>query len=261
MASPRIQRRLIILGASNVTKSFSTLLATARGIWNEPLEVIAAHGHGRSYGAAWSRVLLRKLPGILPSGLWEAVDRGARIPTAALVTDIGNDLLYGFPVEAIAGWVEECLDRLLKIEARIVITGLPIGNISSLSEARYKFFRAALFPGCPLALGEITERARALDERVTALAQSRSISRVVPRSEWYGIDPIHILRQHSLRAWMEVCESWCAGGDKRIISRAKLTEWLYLRTRIPAHVKWMGWSITATQPSARLCDGTTVALY
>ena len=32
--------------------------------------------------------------------------------TAALVTDIGNDVLYGIPVDTILAWVEECLERI-----------------------------------------------------------------------------------------------------------------------------------------------------
>ena len=71
-------QRLIILGASNVTRAFGSLVNMASDVLQGPLEVVAAHGHGRSFGAPWSTVLVRKLPGILHCGLWEAVARDER---------------------------------------------------------------------------------------------------------------------------------------------------------------------------------------
>ena len=74
-------RRVVLLGASNLTRGISTVVATAQRVWGQPLEVLAALGHGRSYGIE-SRVLGRRLPGILNSGLWEALDRSPASPTA-----------------------------------------------------------------------------------------------------------------------------------------------------------------------------------
>jgi hypothetical protein len=73
--------------------------------------VLAALGLGRSYGAR-SRVLLRGLPGILQSGLWRQLESLPPAPTRALVTDVGNDILYGSSPEQILEWVEESVARL-----------------------------------------------------------------------------------------------------------------------------------------------------
>ena len=56
--------RIVALGASNLTRGFQTLVSTARGAWGPYVEVLAALGHGRSYGAP-SRLVFRTLPGIL----------------------------------------------------------------------------------------------------------------------------------------------------------------------------------------------------
>ena len=95
-------RRVVLLGASNLTKGIGTVVETACRTWGQPLEVHAALGHGRSYGRTTS-LLGRQLPGILECGLWPALERTPGVPTAALVTDIGNDLLYGEPVGQIVG--------------------------------------------------------------------------------------------------------------------------------------------------------------
>jgi hypothetical protein len=253
--------RFIILGASNVTRSFGTLVAAARDVWNGPLEIVAAHGHGRSYGADWTTVLMRKLPGILTSGLWDAVRSDLRKPTSALVTDIGNDILYEHSVPTIAGWVEECLDRLAALEAQTAVMALPVENIFGLSEARYKFFRNLFMPGCSLGLREAADRAIELNERVAALVTSRNMKLVPQRREWYGLDPIHVRRKTYPGAWREVFFTWPSQRENAAFSRRKIAESWYLRSRIPQRVKLFGRELSAAQPSARLRDGTTVALY
>ena len=52
-----LARRVVLVGASNLTKGIGTVLPLAEQIWGSPLEVYAALGHGRSYGrgrACWA---------------------------------------------------------------------------------------------------------------------------------------------------------------------------------------------------------------
>jgi hypothetical protein len=98
--------RVVALGASNLTRGFQTVVATARAAWELDVEVVAALGHGRSYGSS-SRLVVRTLPGILESGLWRQLEWSPQVPTRALVTDVGNDILYGFSAPQILGWVDE----------------------------------------------------------------------------------------------------------------------------------------------------------
>ena len=89
------------LGASNLTLGFSTVLATARSEWGQDVEVLAAVGYGRSYGAP-STIAMRTLPGILQSGLWTdlaRLDQASaqwRLP-ARLVAVVGSAHLGGGP--------------------------------------------------------------------------------------------------------------------------------------------------------------------
>ena len=99
MNRPAQQETVVVaLGASNLSRGLSRLTAVVRDTIPAPRLLVAA-GHGRSYGAS-SRVAWRRLPSILQSWLWRAFDRLE--PPArdrrllAVVTDIGNDLLYGF---------------------------------------------------------------------------------------------------------------------------------------------------------------------
>ncbi|MCZ6542107.1 MAG: hypothetical protein O6768_00410, partial [Planctomycetota bacterium] len=92
--------RVVLLGASNLTRGISRAVGIAQAILGTPLEVLIAMGHGRSYGQR-SRVLGRSLPGIVDCGLWDALLHGSGRPTYALLTDIGNDVMYGASVPSI----------------------------------------------------------------------------------------------------------------------------------------------------------------
>src|SRR6185312_15364145 len=95
-----------------------------------PVEVLAACGHGRSY-IAWSRFLaIRHLPGIAGCGLWQALEDRPGLSTVALLTDAGNDLVYGAPVPAIVRGIEACLEKLAARRAQIVLTPLPLARLA-----------------------------------------------------------------------------------------------------------------------------------
>jgi hypothetical protein len=265
LAEPSIppRKRVVLLGASNVTRSFGTFVATAKAAWSEPLNILAVHGHGRSYGSDWSRVLARKLPGIIHTDLWQELQRSTSddVATFAIVTDIGNDILYEFDVPLIASWVEQCLDRLAAVSAQTVVTGLPVANIFGLSEIRYKFFRNLFMPGCSLSLREAADRAIDLDERVRKLAAERSMTVFSQPREWYGLDPIHLRFGNYPRAWHALVAAWTDVNKNRVISRANLSEALFLRSRAPARIKWFDREYHVAQPCAQLPDGTTISMY
>jgi hypothetical protein len=252
--------RVVLLGASNLAKSFSTVVATTERAWQRPLEVLTALGHGRSYGRTTS-VLGRTLPGILQCHLWPALARSPGVATAALVTDIGNDLLYEEPVATILVWVELCLDRLAEIGACTVVTRLPVGNLERLSKARFTLMRTLFFPGCRLNLVTCAERARQLNEGVERLAAQRGMALAEQRTDWYGFDPVHIRRHHRQSAWREILTRWSGPIADVPAAGTSLRESLYLRTRIPHHRRLLGFEQRRAQPSGRLPSGTTVSIY
>lgn len=253
-------RRVVLLGASNLAKGIGTVAETAHRAWGRPLEMLVALGHGRSYGQA-SRVLGRHLPGILECGLWQDLAARPAASTAALVTDIGNDLLYEQPVERVTAWVEQCLDRLAAAQARTVVTLLPLENLKTLSPARFRLLRTIFFPSSRINLAQVAERARLLDERVRRLAAERAFATIGPRAAWYGFDPIHIRFFARSRAWREILASWATSPELLEPAGSCLARTLSLRLRVPERRRLIGFEQRRRQPSARLRDGTTVALY
>jgi hypothetical protein len=253
-------RRVIMLGASNLVLSVPSIVATARATWGEPVEIMAAMGHGRSYGKETS-VLGRKISGIFPCALWQDLQSRAPMPTAALITDVGNDLLYGVAPDQLLDWVAQCVDRLIAANASVVVTQLPIENLERLGEARFRFFRRILFPRNRFTLSEVKAMAHSLNERLIELGESRKIPVIPVSRAWYGFDPIHLTRRGRRAAWPMLLSSWRAASAPLVVPRASMWTSAYLLSRAPWERSLMGMRRRAAQPSGRLADGSTISLY
>lgn len=254
--------RVILLGASNVTLSFPRLWHGLRRASAEPLEMFAAHGHGRSFGM-WSRVGPRGLPGILDCRLWDdlAAQPPSIEPPRALVTDIGNDLLYGVEPDQIAAWVATCLERLSAMSARIVLTQLPLASALSVGRARFQFFRSLLFPTSDLPFDDLRPQVARLNQRLVDLGNKHNIPTLELRSQWYGLDPIHIRRRHRCPAWQELLASWFDDSTNVHFQAASPTESLRQWRQRPCERRWFGREQTTAQPTLRDSDGSALWLY
>lgn len=243
--------RVVLLGASNLKKGFPQALSCLPG----PVEVLAALGHGRSYGM-WSRLAwVRQLPGIVQCGLWAELERRPPLPTVALVTDAGNDLLYGASVPAIAGWIETCLERLARQEAEIVVGLLPIPSLEKVSAFRYHLIRQILFPGRRAApWSAMLESARELNDRLRSLGLKHGARLVEPSPSWYGIDPIHVRRSRRREAWNEILRHPRLAGERK-------SEGCRLPLFGAAELRLFGVPLRRPQPVCRWKDGSTLALY
>jgi len=247
--------RVVLLGASNVTLGFGTITRLVRSGFSGPLDVRAALGHGRSYGA-WCSFGFRSLPAIARCELWDALDGVPAAATYALLTDVGNDLIYGSPPDRILRWVETCLDRLSAHGARVVVTRLPVARVERLGPARYHSTRLAFFPfRQTVPWREMLSRVRELDTLLAAAAARRGATVVTPPLDWYGFDPIHIRWSKRTAAWSDIL-SWWPGFET---GRGRSPS-LPLIGRLPQHCRLFGRERRTEQPVVRRA-GVTLSLY
>lgn len=250
--------RAILLGASNLRAGLPIVVDGIRRQAGGAVDVLTACGHGRSYGA-WSRFLfVRRLPGISGCGLWPALAERPPLRTLALLTDVGNDLVYGVPVGRIAAWIETCLERLARHRCEIVLTLLPLQRLERLSPRQVKLATALLFPGRKPPWPGLLEQARELDERLRRVGQAHGAQLVEPAADWYGLDPIHLRRSLRQEAWQQIVSRWSADPSP--------LDWRSRhRVRIPlfgaAEMHVFGIRLRKPQPATRLADGTIISLY
>lgn len=247
---------IVIIGASNVTLSLPVIWSTLSRSSSEPFRLVVAAGHGRSFGMP-NTVLSRTLPSILECGLWETLDKLDDSESIhAIVTDAGNDLLYGADSAQTMSWVAETVDRLARRTQKILITGLPIDSLNSLSERRFNFFRRVLFPNSTLTFET------ALDEGVELHGQllgfgDGNIANTTPEARWYGLDPIHIRRRCRREAWeryLSLCmQDTSFRGAGRI---ADLSVWKGTADR-----RWKRSRLLTSQQPALVKNGNELWLY
>jgi hypothetical protein len=249
-----------LLGASNLRLALPSLIGSLESIARAPLEVLVACGHGRSYGMT-TRVLGVELPSIGSCGLWDALAHEPSIPTVALLTDVGNDIMYGASADEITAWIARDIDRLRVLGARPLVVRVPLVTIERLSSWRYEIARSILYPTRRITLHDARSIARELDRNLLEIARRHDLPVVEPAADWYGIDPIHIRRGRRETVWSEIVaklveesENGAAGGlsgtDRRSLARAR-----------PEARRVFGFARSHAQPAARLGSGTTISLY
>jgi len=251
-------RRVVVLGASNVSRGLSRLVAAVEARVPRA-DLFVAAGHGRGYGVN-TRVAARRLPSILGSGLWRALDREPGPAPAALVTDVGNELLYGFPAEQVAAWVREGVRRLADRGATIAITRLPLAGIAAVGPVRYRALRTFFVPGCRLSLPDLKEAAVRLDEGLQAIAREFGGRLVDQPADWYGLDTLHVRRRHLDDLWRAACEAWGL-PSRRSPAPASLVGWAVVGTRAAEVRSLAGVMRFTPQPVARLRGGGGLSLY
>ncbi|MGH8583446.1 MAG: hypothetical protein ACREWG_11815 [Gammaproteobacteria bacterium] len=253
--------QFVLLGASNLTRALATAVDAARQVCGGPSRVLVAAGHGRSYGV-YSRVLFRGLPGIRQCGLWDDLRKGPRLPTFALITDLGNDIVYGIAPEEILGWVRCCVECLAEHHARILVTRVPLQRLEQLTPSGYRLVRALLFPGRQLSLPEALDRARAIDLALGRLAPDYGLRLVEQRPEWYGLDPVHIRRRMLATAYGEIFKHWLdTVCDEPPVVKPGLGRWLRFQLLAPQYQCVCGFNRHRRQPAGMLTDGSTLSLY
>ena len=248
-------KRFVLLGASNARRCLPTIFSSARAASGEPVVLYGAIGHGRSYGSP-SSVLGRSLPGILECGLWAALETSARDPLDAVVSDAGNDILYGFSVAEILGWVAQCISRLERLGARTTVMGLPVETIERLGPARFLMFRFGLLPvKPPSARTGPGQRPRARRRDPAHRERTGDPLRRAPRRVvWFRPDPYPISQREA--AWAEIL-----GAPPAAEARLPTLDALRVRLARPEGESLFGIEHAHAQPAFRAGDGSEIRLY
>lgn len=235
------RRGAVVLGASNASRGLARLAAVLRARAGGPVDLFVAAGHGRAYGVT-SRVWARRLPSILGSGIWDALDSrppaDAGPPPGALVTDVGNEILYGLGAEEVAAAVRESVRRLADRGCRVAITSLPTASIAGVGHLRLRLLKTVFVPGCRLTLDELKTSAARLDDLLRDIAVAHGAAIIEQPGDWYGFDAIHVRRRRLDDLWHAACDAW---GWERPATRPRATfaQWAALHSRA-AEVRALG---------------------
>ena len=198
---------------------------------------------------------MRTLPGIIECGLWKKLDeleasRTENSPTKprAIITDVGNDLIYGVSPEQLVTWVEECVRRLQKYESEIVLTGIPLPSLLRLSPLRYTLTQKFFFLDKKSTRDGMMQKAEELNLRLAEMVERYSVTIQPQPIEWFGFDPIHFRHRERASVWRTLCSHWSGfDADRSDWKNPPFGQITSLAWK-PAEQWWFGKSRGAPQP-------------
>lgn len=195
----------ILLGASNLARGhigFSKFLQQA--LPNSQVDFFYALGPGRCY-CAWGGVMGKSYSPIRNSGIFNAVkDKSpAACRRIALVSDIGNDILYGIKTEEVIAELERTFDRLRDLGADLFVNPIPSIFEVELNRNYYFILRTIFYPTSRVSYESTLAAVKEINRFLKSSAKNRFT--LISKLESYaGWDRIHysIFKMHL--AWTKI---------------------------------------------------------
>ncbi|MGH6635145.1 MAG: hypothetical protein ACRED0_03080, partial [Gammaproteobacteria bacterium] len=111
-------------------------------------------------------------------------------------------------------------------------------------------------------LEQALDGARTVNLALQQLSFERRIMLVDQRPNWYGLDPIHIRRRCLSGAYYGILRHWVdADREEPEAHKTSIRLWLRSLLLAPQNQCIFGFDRYREQPTGRLPDGTTIALY
>ena len=189
----------ILLGASNLARSFYGLKGCIkRCLFPRSVNFIHAMGPGRGYISRGGIFNVTYTP-IINCGVLETI-RYTRKPNQrviALITDIGNDIMYGVPSEKIIRGIKYIVDTLSEFETDILITSISVDLKNEISEFYFHILRQIFFPKSEAKYSQTLEAIDAINKYIHKSSNARTTV-ISDMNQFCGLDKIHysIFKSH-----------------------------------------------------------------
>jgi len=195
----------VFMGASNLARGYSALAnCLVRCLAPHPVEILHAMGPGRGYCAEGGIFNITYSPigscGILKSASGRA--QGAR-RVVALITDIGNDIMYDVPVSEITSCLNTLLQNLDAIGADVFVNPIPLDFAEDVSERQFRILKSIFYPHSAMNYIRATKAVTAVNGFLRDSAGGR-IHLLPSAKDFCGVDKIHYSIFRSHKAWSQM---------------------------------------------------------
>ena len=195
----------LLLGASNLARGYS-MLTQHLSQCREKTEFLNALGPGRGFCSRGGMFNFTYSP-ILTSRVIESAEKKSKhaFHTAVLITDIGNDLMYGVSAKTLITSLDSIIDRMLGWNANIFLTSIHVNLKKDVAPTTFLLLRFLFYPGSKITFEEaglyVTKVNRYLEEKSRI---NERVHLITGMETFVGLDKIHfsLLKAHS--AWSKV---------------------------------------------------------
>ncbi|MFQ5715571.1 MAG: hypothetical protein ACE5GQ_00560 [Nitrospinales bacterium] len=197
----------VFLGASNLARGHRALARCLEAsLHPRPVRFLYALGPGRGY-CAWAGFLNKVYPPISGSPIFDAIRRQAATSAGvvALVSDIGNDIMFDIPAETITEKLRHIFRQFLELDARALVTPIPSFFETELGRRSFLFLRALFYPKSKVTHEQAVSAVRTIN-RFLEKSANENISLIDGLDPFIGWDKIHysVLKNHL--AWSRIAK-------------------------------------------------------
>jgi hypothetical protein len=195
----------ILLGASNLARGFQALSdCLVSSLAPNRVEILNAMGPGRGYCAEGGIFNIR-YPAIGASGILDSICAEGETPhkVIALITDIGNDIMYGVAASEITACLSVLLKQFSALDADVFLQPIPIDLSEDVSESQFRLLKSIFYPHSAIDYEQAREAVFAVNDFLRTNAGER-VHLLPSGKEFMGIDKIHYSVFQSHKAWSGV---------------------------------------------------------
>ena len=198
----------VLLGASNLARSYSALIRhIPRNISSS--EFLNALGPGRGYCARGGLLNFTYSPigecGVMKSAKVYA-ERGFRM--AVLLTDIGNDIMYGVPESTLIESLDTLIEKSLKMNAEVFMTSIHVDVSKDMGKTSFKLLKSIFYPNSPVTFDQADSAVKKLNHYLVEKSlQNERVHLVNGLGAFCGLDKIHYGLFKSHLAWSRIANA------------------------------------------------------
>ena len=199
----------LLMGASNLARGYSMLTHhLSECLEKNKTEFLNALGPGRGFCARGGIFNITYSP-IQDCQIIESGEKKSKeaLRTVVLITDIGNDLLYGVSADTLIASLDIMIDEILKWDADIFLTSIHVNLKKDISPTIFLVLRFLLFPSSKANYEEMDLSILQINDYLEdKVSKNQRIHLITGLEAFAGLDKIHysLLKTHA--AWSAVAE-------------------------------------------------------
>ena len=204
----------VLLGASNLARGHHAIAEYIRNaMGTRCIGFYFALGPGRGYRVAGG-IMSHSYSPIETCGILESVERKTRgkIGLKVLVTDIGNDIMYGISGGELIDCLNGIFQRLENMGADICVSPISVWLEKELDPVKFYFLRTLFYPRSSETYRGTIDAISAVNLYIKNEAKTR-VTVIEGLDTFFGLDRIHYDCLKSGLAWRLIAQSLLSGAS------------------------------------------------
>ena len=198
------------MGASNLARGYSLLTRHISSCFGKnKTEFLNALGPGRGF-CARGGMFNFTYPPIQDCRILEVAKKKSCDTRAVLITDIGNDLMYGVLADTLIESLDGLIGRALQWDAEIFLTSIHVNLKKDVSPTMFFILKSFFYPGSSITYEEadlfIIKVNGYLEEKAR---QNERVYLISGMTSFIGMDKIHYSFLKTHLAWEKIANEIC----------------------------------------------------